>query len=258
MPPPMRMRSARLSRLPITASLSDGFLPPSTTTNGPRRVGGQLAQHRHLVPHQVARGVREQRGQVVDRGVLAVHGAEPVVHVQLAEAGQPLRERRPLGVVLAGLGGLEAHVLQHRDVLVAEAERGLLGRRARPRRRRRTPAGPAVRPAARPPAAATGRRPPAPRRSRPSGRPRCASMITRAPRSDSLLITGRLARIRPSSVISPVPVRSSGTFRSDRSSTRLPRTSRSSTDRITAAGSRRARSGRRAGWSSPTRCRTSR
>ena len=47
-------------------------------------------------------------------------------------------------------------------------------------------------------------------------------MITRAPRSDSLLITGRLARIRPSSVISPVPVRSSGTFRSDRSSTRRP------------------------------------
>ena len=35
-------------------------------------------------------------------------------------------------------------------------------------------------------------------------------MMTRAPRSDSLLITGRLARIRPSSVISPVPVRSSG------------------------------------------------
>ncbi len=34
MPPPMRMRSARLSRCPITASLSDGFLPPSTTTNG--------------------------------------------------------------------------------------------------------------------------------------------------------------------------------------------------------------------------------
>ena len=95
---------------------------------GPRRVGGQLAQHRHLVPHQVARGVREQPGQVVDRGVLAVHGAEPVAHVQLAEAGQPLGEGAALGVVLAGLRGLEAHVLQHRDVLVTQAERGLLGR----------------------------------------------------------------------------------------------------------------------------------
>ena len=59
-----------------------------------RRVGGQLAQHRHLVPDQVAGGVREQSGQVVDRGVLAVHGAERVVHVQLAEAGQPLARRR--------------------------------------------------------------------------------------------------------------------------------------------------------------------
>ena len=234
-----------------------GLLAAEHYHEGPRRVGGQLAQHRHLVPYQVARGVRKQPGQVVDRGVLAMHGAEPVAHVQLAEAGQPLGEGAALGVVLAGLRGLEAHVLQHRDVLVTQAEHGLLGR------------GPGHvsgeetgRPSSSPSRAATGRSdgPPAARSSKvaPLGRPRCARMITRAPRSESLLITGRLARIRPSSVISPVPVRSSGTFRSDRSSTRRPRTSRSSMDRITAAGRRRARPGRRAGWSSPTRCRTSR
>ena len=95
---------------------------------GPGRVGGELAQHRHLVPHQVSRGVREQQRQVVDGRVLAVHRAEPVAHVHLAEAGQPLRELAALGVVLAGLGRLKTHVLQHRDVLVAEAERGVLGR----------------------------------------------------------------------------------------------------------------------------------
>ena len=45
---------------------------------------------------------------------------------------------------------------------------------------------------------------------------------TRAPRSDSLRITGSEARIRPSSVITPLPDLSNGTFRSDLTSTRRP------------------------------------
>src|SRR5580704_10971035 len=49
-----------------------------------------------------------------------------------------------------------------------------------------------------------------------------------APRPRSLVIVGRLARIRPSSVIL---VPSSGVFRSARSSTVLPSTSRSSIPR---------------------------
>src|ERR1700744_5835789 len=55
-------------------------------------------------------------------------------------------------------------------------------------------------------------------------------MITLAPRSDSFLITGRLARMRPSSVMRGFAgsLRSSGTLRSARSSTRRPATSRSS------------------------------
>ena len=52
-------------------------------------------------------------------------GAEPVTYIEFAETGQLLGERRALGVVLAGLRGLEAHVLEDRDVLVPEAERGL-------------------------------------------------------------------------------------------------------------------------------------
>src|SRR5579875_713277 len=55
-------------------------------------------------------------------------------------------------------------------------------------------------------------------------------MIPRAPRPDSFSTTGRLARMRPSSVMRGFAgsFRSSGTLRSARSSTRRPATSRSS------------------------------
>src|SRR4051794_23972896 len=56
----------------------------------------------------------------------------------------------------------------------------------------------------------------------PFGRPRWATTTTRAPASASSLMVGTLARTRPSSVIR---VPSSGTFRSERTRTRLPRTS---------------------------------
>src|ERR1700722_18909338 len=81
-------------------------------------------------------------------------------------------------------------------------------------------------------ASATGRSdgPPSARsaKSSPLGRPRCAITTTRAPRSASLRITGSEARMRPSSVITPLPDLSNGTFRSDLTSTRRPLTSRSS------------------------------
>ena len=53
----------------------------------------------------------------------------------------------------------------------------------------------------------------------PFGRPRCAHTTTRAPRSARSAIVGALARIRPSSVIRWP---SSGTLRSDRTSTFFP------------------------------------
>ena len=65
---------------------------------------------------------------------------------------------------------------------------------------------------------------------------------TRAPRSASFLITGRLARMRPSSVIAPLPDMSSGTFRSDRSRTRRPATSMSSIELMRYGPSRDATS----------------
>ena len=78
-------------------------------------VAGQPGQHPQLAEQQVPRVRREPAGHVVDAGVLAVHGAEGVVHVRPRGAdqrGQPVGERLPLGVVLAGLPRLEAHVLQ--------------------------------------------------------------------------------------------------------------------------------------------------
>ena len=56
----------------------------------------------------------------------------------------------------------------------------------------------------------------------PFGRPRCAVITTEAPCANKYLIVGSEALIRPSSVITPAL---SGTFKSQRSRTRFPRTS---------------------------------
>ena len=113
MPPPIRIRSALSSRFAMTASLSDGLAPPSTTTYGRAGSCGQLLQHGDLGLDQFPGRVRQQRGQVVDAGVLAVQRAEAVAHVHLGQRGQPPGQLGPDGVVLAGLGRLEPDVLQH-------------------------------------------------------------------------------------------------------------------------------------------------
>ena len=56
----------------------------------------------------------------------------------------------------------------------------------------------------------------------PFGRPRCAVITTDAPCASKYLIVGSEALIRPSSVITPS---FNGTFKSQRSRTRFPRTS---------------------------------
>ena len=103
MPPPMSSLSTLGSSASITASLSDTFDPPSTTTYGALGVIGELGEHLDLAQHQPAGVVRQPGRHVVDAGVLAVHRAERVVHVRVAERGQLVGERAPLGVVLAGL-----------------------------------------------------------------------------------------------------------------------------------------------------------
>ena len=64
--------------------------------------------------------MRQPGRYVVHAGVLAVHRAERVVHVGVAERGELVGERAPLRVVLAGLALVEPQVLQQRDLPVGQ------------------------------------------------------------------------------------------------------------------------------------------
>ena len=64
--------------------------------------------------------MRQPLRHVVDAGVLAVHGTEAVAHVVIAEQRELAGELAAGRVILAGLGGLEADVLQQGDVAVGE------------------------------------------------------------------------------------------------------------------------------------------
>ena len=100
---------------------------------GPYGVGGQRLEHVDLGRDQTAGGVRQLARDVVDAGVLAVHGAEAIADVEVepaAEADQLVGERGTLVVVLAGLAGLVAEVLDQSDLAVAEPRRDLVGRAA--------------------------------------------------------------------------------------------------------------------------------
>ena len=140
----------------MTPSLSETFEPPSTTTYG--RSGSSVSRPSTSTSaqHQPARGVRQPLRDVVDAGLLAVHRAERVGDVDVGERGQLVGERAALGVVLAGLARVEAHVLQQRDLAVGRApatrRRGAVADRVVGER---APACRAARPAARRPARAS-------------------------------------------------------------------------------------------------------
>ena len=153
--------------------------------------------------------MRQPLRHVVDAGVLAVHGAEPVADVDVGEPGELVGERAALGVVLGRLARVEAEVLEQGDLAVGETVDRRLGALAdgvgrRTRRRGRAPRRAGRRPAR----ASTGRS------GAPLGRPRWAQTTTRAPRSARSAIVGALARMRPSSVIRCRRGTSSGTLRS--------------------------------------------
>ena len=199
------------------------------------RVDGQPAQHVDLGRDQAAHGVREPLRDVVHGRLLAVHDAEAVGHERVGERGELVGERAALGVVLAGLARVEPDVLQHRDLAVLEAVDGRAGADSPTVSVANATVAPEqLAEACRRPGAAS-----TPGRARPSGRPRWAATTTRAPASASFRMVGTLARIRPSSVI---VVPSSGTFRSERTRTRLPRRS----PRLSMPCVCRARSERRA------------
>ena len=105
----------------MTPSLSETFDAAEHDDVGPLGVLGRLGRDVDLLEDELAGGVRELRGDVVDAGLLAVHDAEAVGDVGVGQRGEVVGERRALGVVLGGLAGVEPDVLQQGDVAVAEA-----------------------------------------------------------------------------------------------------------------------------------------
>ena len=129
MPPPISSRSALPSRLSITPSLSETFEPAEHHDVGPRGVDGQPAQDVDLLGHQAAHRGRQPQRDVVHAGLLAVDDPEAVGDEAVREPGQLVGERAAQVVVLAGLAGVEADVLQQGDVAVGESRDRLGGRR---------------------------------------------------------------------------------------------------------------------------------
>ena len=120
MPPPISSLSALASRLSITASLSDTFAPPSTTTYGRSGLLGQLLQYLDLGEYQAAGGVRQLAGDVVHAGLLAVDDTEAVADEDVRQRGQLVGQRPALGVVLALLARVVPHVLEQQDLTLVQ------------------------------------------------------------------------------------------------------------------------------------------
>ncbi len=139
------------------------------------RVLGEAVQHVELGLDQQSRRGRQDLGELVDAGLLAVHDAEAVGDERVAEGRELLREGAALGVVLRGLSRVEPQVLQHEHAAGLQGGDGLLRRRADRVRRERDRLAEQL--ASR---VATGARLYC-GSGAPSGRPRCEQTITRAP-----------------------------------------------------------------------------
>ena len=243
----------------MTAELVGDLRPAEHHRVGPLGRAGQLLEHLDLGGHQRARVVRQQRGDVVHRGLLAVHHAEAVGDERAVGADQfgqlpwpaPAARRRPCWSP-AGRSGCSP---------AAGRRRRSAPRRAPARRCPTTsPASCTCRPSCSPSAAATGASESF-GSGPPFGRPRCAVTTTLAPASTSAFSVGTEAMMRPGSVIVAVVVERDVQVGAHQHAPTLetPSASRSSsvlTAIASTATCRPARPGRRGGWSSPTRCRT--
>ena len=95
----------------MTSILSDTFAPPRTATNG--RSGDARASPRYFSSSSIrkpAAGLRQQLRHALGRRVRAMARSERVVHVEVGELRQLLRERRVVLLLLL----VEADVLEQR------------------------------------------------------------------------------------------------------------------------------------------------
>ena len=152
--------------------------------------------------------------------------AERVVHVDVAQRGQPLREA---GIVLLFFG-VEAQVLEQHDAAGGCAAHGGLGRGTDAVFGKRNGAAEQLTRYARRPGGGS-----CPGFGLPLGRPRCDARITHpAPASSAYLIVGSDSRMRVSSPMTPSL---SGTLKSTRMNTRRPFRLRSRIVRLATVGS---------------------
>ena len=109
----------------MTSILSETFAPPMTATNGRSGLADRRAKVAQLLLHQQpGASLGHQSHHRFDRRVRAMRRAERVVHVDIAQRGQLLREA---GIVLLFFG-VVAKVLEQHDAAGGCAAHGGLGR----------------------------------------------------------------------------------------------------------------------------------
>ena len=176
MPPPMSSLSALPSRLSMTPSLSETFEPPSTTTYG--RAGSTVSRRSTSISAATRPPMADGSRSATSYTEACLRCTTPKpseTNASARFASCPANDAADL-VVLAGLAGVEADVLEHGDLAVLQARTRSAWRCPPPCRWRRRRPGRAAHRAARPPDAGSTSG-----RARPSGRPRWATTTTRAP-----------------------------------------------------------------------------
>ena len=101
-------RQERAQHLELAGDLG----PADDRVEGARRLAQESGEGVHLALHEQPRHGGQEVGDALRRGVRAVGRAEGVVHVEVGEARERLRERRIVGL----LGGVEAQVLEQQQV----------------------------------------------------------------------------------------------------------------------------------------------
>ena len=127
MPPPISSVSALAEQVVDHAELVGDLRAAEHDDVGPLGLVGEPAQHVDLGRDQAAHRRGQLQRDVVDRGLLAVDHPEAVADEGVGQLGELAGEGAADLVLLAGLAGVEADVLEHRHLAVLEAGHRLGG-----------------------------------------------------------------------------------------------------------------------------------